>query len=313
MAKAILSQYRFQDETAAFAHVEAMLWPQGPNCPHCGNCNAHRITKMQGKTTRPSLYNCKECRKPFTVRIGTIFESSHLPLHLWLQVIHLMCASKKGISARQIQRMLVCSMKTAWFLSHRIREAMKGSGLAPMGGEGSTVEIDETFIGNKEGFKKRAGVGHKNAILSLVERGGSARSFHVESTKIVDIYPIIEANIARESHVMTDEASQYIKLGNKFADHKAVDHSRGEYGWTDHRTGEKVNTNSVEGFYSVFKRGMIGIYQHCSEKHLHRYTAEFDFRHSNRIARGIDDTERAARALQGVKGKRLTYETVGQN
>jgi transposase-like protein len=311
MANPVLSAPQFQTEEGAFAYVESRLWPQGPVCHHCGNMDGARIRKMEGRTTRLGLYKCNECRKPFTVRMGTIFESSHLPLHLWLQVIHLMCASKKGIATRQIQRMLVCSMKTAWFLTHRIREAMRDGSLAPMGGSGEIVEIDETYVGRKEGSQVKTGGGHKNAVLSLVERGGSARSFHVDRANKATIVPIVKANIDRESVVMTDEANMYNHLGDHFAAHGAVEHSRKEYGYTDHRTGTKINTNTVEGFYSVFKRGMNGIYQHCSEKHLHRYLSEFDFRYSNRIALGIDDSARAERALRGVKGKRLTYRTIG--
>ena len=217
MARSVLSEDRFQNEDAAFAFVEARLWPEGPNCPHCGNADPKRIRKMEGKTTRRGLYNCRECRKPFTVRVGTIFESSHLPLHLWLQIIHLMCASKKGVSTNQIQRILQCSMKTAWFLTHRIREAMRDGALAPMGGAGGIVEIDETYIGRKEGFEVQRGGGHKNAVLTLVERGGAARSFHVESVKKDDVMPIVRDNLDRESHIMTDEAGRYAKLGNEFA------------------------------------------------------------------------------------------------
>jgi len=314
VARSVLSEDRFQNEDAAFEFVESRLWPDGPHCPHCGNADPKRIRKMEGKTTRRGLYNCRECRKPFTVRQGTIFESSHLPLHLWLQVIHLMCASKKGVSTNQVQRMLQCSMKTAWFLTHRIREAMRDGSLAPMGGAGGIVEIDETFIGNKVGETPHGGRGayHKNAVLTLVERGGSARSFHVESVNKDDVLPIVRANIAKESHVMTDEAGRYAKLGDKFASHGAVDHSRDEYGYTDFQTGRKININTVEGYYSIFKRGMIGVYQRCGEQHLHRYLAEFDFRYSHRQKLGYSDTARADRALLAVKGKRLTYETIAQ-
>jgi hypothetical protein len=245
--------------------------------------------------------------------MGTIFESSHLPLHLWLQVIHLMCASKKGIATRQIQRMLVCSMKTAWFLTHRIREAMRDGSLGPMGGAGSIVEVDETYIGRKQGMAiGNTGGKHKNAVLSLVERGGRARSFHIEKANKDQIVPIVRENIARESHLMTDESGIYNRVGKEFAKHDVVDHSRDEWGYTDHRTGVKIGANTIEGFYSIFKRGMIGVYQHCSEQHLHRYLAEFDFRYSNRIKLGVDDLERADRALRGAKGKRLTYETTAQ-
>jgi transposase-like protein len=313
MANPVLAAPQFQTEAQAFEYVEGRLWPHGPACPHCGNVDGKRIRKMEGKTTRLGLHKCNECRKPFTVRMGTIFESSHLPLHLWLQVIHLMCASKKGIATRQIQRMLVCSMKTAWFLTHRIREAMATRELGPLGGEGGIVEIDETFIGHREGVEVRRGYAHKNVVLSLVERGGSVRSFHVDSTKKVDVLPVIKANVAKESHVMTDEANQYAQLADDFADHDAVDHSREEWAYADRKTGVVVTTNSAESYYSVFKRGMFGTYQHCDEKHLHRYLAEFDFRHSNRAKLGIDDKARAERALLGVKGKRLTYETIGQS
>ena len=313
MAKSAFDDPRFNDEAAAFAYVESKLWPNGPVCPHCGNADAKRIRKMEGKTTRLGLHACYECKGQFTVRQGTIFEDSHLPMHLWLQVIHLMCASKKGISTRQVQRMLSCSMKTAWFLTHRIREAMRDGILWPMGGTGGVVEIDETYIGRKDGFDVRRGSGHKNAVLTLVERGGSARSFHVESATKEEILPRVRENIKRESHVMTDEANRYSKLGDEFAKHGAVDHHRGEYGYTDRESGVRINTNTVEGYYSIFKRGMIGVYQQCGEQHLHRYLAEFDFRYSHRIKTGYDDTKRAETALLGVKGKRLTYETTAQS
>ncbi len=310
VAKYAFDDAHFNDEGAAFAYVESKLWPNGPVCPHCGNADPKRIRKMEGKTTRRGLYNCNECRKPFTVRQGTIFESSHLPLRLWLQVIHLMCASKKGVSTNQVQRMLSCSMKTAWFLTHRIREAMRGGALAPIGGSGSVVEVDETFVGRKEGVEvKRGWAHHKNVVLTLVERGGSARSFHIEDATKEQIAPIVRENIVRETHLMTDEARRYERLGQEFAKHDVVDHSRQEYAYTDRQSGVAVSTNTVEGFYGIFKRGMIGVYQRCGEQHLHRYLAEFDFRYSYRIKTGYDDAARAERALLGVKGKRLTYET----
>ncbi len=308
MASSVLNAPHFQNEDAAFAYVEARLWPHGPTCPHCGNADANRLRRMQGKTTRKGLIKCYECKKPFTVRMGTIFESSHLPLHLWLQVIHLMCASKKGISTRQIQRMLQCSMKTAWFLTHRIREAMRSGDLSPLGGGGGTVEADETFIGNIPGIPKR-GTAHKFVVLTLVERGGAARSFHVDSTSIADIIPVVKANIAREAEVMTDTASWYRNLNKEgdFASHDSVNHLREEF--VRYEGVKVITTNTVEGFYSIFKRGMNGVYQHCSEAHLHRYLAEFDFRYSNREKLGINDLARADLALGGVKGKRLTYQT----
>jgi transposase-like protein len=311
MANPILTAPQFQDEEAAFAFVEAALWPKGPVCPHCGGFD--RISKMNGKSTRTGLYKCYQCRKPFTVRMGTIFESSHMPLHLWLQAMHLVCSSKKGISANQLHRTLGVTLKTAWFLGHRIREAMKDGTLSPMGGSGTPVEADETFTGRKEGAEIRRGGWHKNAVLTLVERKGRARSFHVEGVKKDDLAPILRAHIQREAHLMTDEANQYTEVGKRFANHGKVDHSREEYAYFDRQTKTIVSVNCAEGYFSIFKRSMVGIYQHCSEKHLHRYLAEFDFRYSHRIKTGYDDTAHAARALQGVKGKRLTYQTTSQN
>ncbi len=306
-----LSAPHLHSEEAAFAYVEARLWANGRVCPHCGVIN--NSGALKGKTTRVGLYKCYACRKPFTVRMGTIFESSHVKLNVWLQAIYLLCSSKKGISTRQLQRTLGGSMKTAWFLGHRIRAAMATGELAPMGGAGGIVEIDETFIGRKEGVDVKQGVAHKNAVLTLAERRGRARSFHVERAAKSEIMPIVRENLDRESHVMTDEAARYAKLGDEFAKHDVVDHSRREYAYTDRVTGVSVGINTVEGFYSIFKRGMFRIYQHCSEQHLHRYLAEFDFRYSNRIKLGVDDIERADRALVGVKGKRLTYETTVQS
>jgi transposase-like protein len=302
--RSALSAEHFQHEDAAFAYVEAKLWPNGPICARCGVVG--RAGKLTGKTTRPGLWKCYACRQQFTVRMGTVFESSHVPLHVWLQVIYLMCSSKKGISTRQIQRTLGGSMKTAWFLTHRIREAMTTLGVEPMGGPGGIVEIDETFIGTKEGARIRRGYGHKNAIMTLVERrpaGAVARSFHVEGYAAADLLPVIRAHVSSGSHIMTDDAGQYRHLGKYFTEHDFTSHSLGEY------VRGIVHTNTVEGFYSVFKRGMKGVYQHCSEGHLHRYVAEFDFRYNTRVRLGIDDAERADRALKGIAGKRLTYRT----
>jgi transposase-like protein len=306
----VVSDRHFHDEREAYAYVEARVWPHGPVCPHCGNADPKRLRLMQGKSTRIGVRQCNECRKPFTVKVGTIFEASHVPLRLWLQAIHLICSSKKGMSANQLHRILGVTLKTAWFMGHRIREAMRTGDLAPMGGSGSIVEVDETFIGRKQGAAIKRGVGHKNAVLTLVERGGSARSFLVERASKEEIIPIVKENIARESHVMTDEAGRYAKLGDDFAKHDAVDHSREEYAYTDRKTGTVISTNTVEGYYSIFKRRMQGVYQHCQEKHLHRYLAEFDFRYSNRIKLGVNDVARAEIALKGVVGKRLTYRTI---
>jgi transposase-like protein len=304
MAKSVLNAPHFQSEKAAFAYVEAHLWAEGRSCPHCGVLG--QSSAMKGKSTREGLYKCYACRKPFTVRMGTIFESSHLALHLWLQVIHLMCASKKGISTRQIQRMLNCSMKTAWFLGHRIRAAMApGADAGPLGGRGKIVEADETYIGTadgKRGKKAWGGMGHKQKVVSLVERGGNIRSQRVlEATKL-SIINILESNVLPGTLLHTDGSSIYKDTGLK---HESVDHNTMYV--RNGKNGRKVHTNTLEGFFSVFKRGMVGIYQHCSEQHLDRYLAEFDFRQNNRAKLGISDVSRASTALQGVKGKRLTY------
>jgi transposase-like protein len=306
----VLSKPYFHNEEAAFAHLEGVLWPTAPICPHCGSINAKHYDLRK---TRIGLRKCceKACRKQFTVRVGTVFESAHIPLHKALQAVYLMVSSKKGVSAHQIHRILGVTYKTAWFLCHRIREALRAGDLAPMGGSGSIVEIDETFIGRKLYMPIKRGTNHKHVVLTLVERGGSARSFHVDSVKKADVLPIIRANLDRESHVMTDEAKRYAELGKEFSAHSAVDHSRDEYGYWDRETGENVNTNTIEGYYSIFKRGMKGVYQHCSEKHLHRYLAEFDFRYSNRSRLGVEDLERTRRALTGFSGKRLTYRESG--
>ena len=290
----------FNDETTAREYLEENRWPDGPFCPHCGEME--NIRKMEGKAHRPGLYNCRSCRKQFSVTVGTVFERSKVPIHKWLLATHLMCASKKGISAHQIHRTLEITYKTAWFMSHRIREAMRtGSFSAPMGGKGQQVEADETFIGRKMGVPIRRGTAHKMAVLSLVERGGEVRSFPINTTKAKGIGPLVNKHIAKESQFMTDEASQYQKIGKRFESHGWVTHSAGQY------VDGPVHTNTVEGYFSIFKRGMKGVYQHCSEKHLHRYLAEFDFRYNHRVSLEIDDHERTRKALTGIEGKRLTY------
>ena len=297
MAKPILNAPHFQSEPAAFAYVEARLWPNGPVCPHCGE--TARVGRLNGKTTRPGLHKCYVCKQQFTVRIGTIFEDSHLALHLWLQVIHLFCCSKKGIATRQIQRMLNCSMKTAWFLGHRIRLAMDPGTDTPIGGEGKTVEADETAISNSRKTKRPPGrkKPHTN-VLSLVERGGPIRSMVIDHR---GIGPRVQRHLDKRSRLVTDAAHFYKYTGA--ASHESVDHSKYEWARGD------VHTNTLEGFFSVFKRGLIGVYQHVDAKHFDRYLAEFDFRMNHRIKLGIDDQRRTDIALQGVKGKRLTYET----
>ena len=296
----VLNQPFFQDEEAAYAKLESIVWPNGAVCPHCGCTD--RMKRMGGTATRPGLYKCYACRKQSRVTVGTVFESSHVKLHVWLQAMYLLCSSKKGISSNQLARTLGVTVKTGWFMSHRLREAMTaGTVLPPMGGEGATVEIDETYIGNKhEKAEGARGYAHKNAVLSLVQRGAGARSFHVDGTKASDLLPIIKANVAPGTAVMTDEAGQYAHLSKLFASHGFTRHGQGEYVIGD------VHTNTVEGFYSVFKRGMKGVYQHCKAKHLHRYVAEFDFRYNNRVKLGVDDSARTANALRGIVGKRLT-------
>jgi transposase-like protein len=305
VSRSVFAAAHFNDEAAAYAFIEARLWANGRVCPHCGVVD--QSGALKGKSDRIGLYKCYACRKKFTVKVGTIFEDSHIQMRDWLVAIQLLCSSKKGFSANQLHRTLGVTLQTAWFLGHRIREAMRTGTLAPLGGGGLVVEVDETFIGHKQGVEVKQGVKHKHAVLTLVERGGSARSFHVDEVTKAEILPIVRNNLSRESHIMTDEAARYSQLGKEFAKHDAVDHSRGEYGYTDRSTGEKVNINTVEGYYSIFKRGMKGVYQHCGEKHLHRYLAEFDFRYSNRIKLGVGDQERAVMALSGVVGKRLKY------
>lgn len=302
----ILSQKHFHDEAAAFAFVEGIIWNGAPVCPHCGGLDrVYDLTK-----TRIGLKKCGHCRKQFTVRVGTIFEDSHLPMTKWLQAIHLMCASKKGVSSHQLMRILQTTYRTAWFLSHRIREAMRSGDLAPFGGNGGAVEVDETFIGHDKAIKpkgdhKRRGYEHKYKVLALVDRTtGRARSMVVDSLRAEHLTPILQENIARESRVMTDEAHHYRRLRESFAEHGFVRHSADQYVHSGDRT---IHTNTIEGYFSVFKRGIKGVYQHCSKKHLHRYLAEFDFRYSNRVAMGVSDSARAARALVGAKGKRLYY------
>jgi len=301
-----LSRQAFHSEAQAFEFLEKTLWPDGAVCPHCGTIG--HATKLQtseasnGKrAARIGLWKCneKECRKQFTVKVGTVFEHGRIPLHKMLQAVYLLCCSKKGCSSHQLHRVLGITYKSAWFLSHRIREAFRPGSMTPMGGTGSVVEADETYIGHLEGAARRGrwrpgkipgGTAHKNAVLTLVERGGAARSFHVDSTSIADIAPIVRKNIAKESHLMTDEARHYIGVGQEFARHGTVEHTADEYvRYPEDGDAPVIHSNTVENYYSIFKRGMKGVYQHCAEKHLHRYLAEFDFRYSNRVALGVND------------------------
>ncbi len=300
MSKSIISAPHFHNEEAAYAFVEARIWPDGPVCPHCGS--KERIKLMGGKSTRIGLYKCYVCRKPFTVKIGTIFEDSHIAMRLWLQAIYLLAASKKGFSAHQLHRTLGVTLKTAWFMGHRIREAMREGELAPFGSNGGTVEVDETYIGQEDNIPKRRGYAHKRKVLSLVDReSGEARSIVIDKVNAKTIIPILKENIAKEARVMTDDAGQYKYLNEHFAEHGSTRHSQGEY---VSPTDPSIHTNTVEGFFSIFKRGMKGVYQHCKKSHLHRYLSEFDFRYNHRK---ITDAERRDVALQGIEGKRLTY------
>jgi transposase-like protein len=287
----------FTDETKAREWLEARVWPNGPVCPHCGS-TGDDVTALNGKSHRPGVYQCNGCREQFTVTVKTVFERSKIPLSKWLAALFLLTSSKKGVSAHQVHRSLGISYKSAWFMMHRLREALRTGGFAPMGSGGKVVESDETFIGRKKG------------VLTLVERGGKARSFHVDSVRIADVVPIVRQNVAREAKLVTDEASHYWDVGREFASHDRVNHGLDEYvRYERDADGAEfvVHTNTVEGYYSVFKRGMKGTYQHCSEKHLHRYLAEFDFRYNNRSALGVNDLMRAEEAAKGIVGKRLTY------
>ena len=288
----VLSRPEFHNEEAAYAYVEARIWANGRVCPHCGV--VEKSGKLGGKSTRVGVYKCYACRKPFTVKIGTIFEASHVAMNLWLQAIYLMCSSKKGISSNQLHRTLGVTLKTAWFMSHRIREAMRDDGSVNFGAGGGVVEVDETFIGREPGKEVKRGVGHKMKVLTLVDRStGRAKSMVVDNLKVATLLPILRANIAKEAVIHTDEAMQYDSLYKHFAVHQTVNHGAEEYVRGD------VTTNTVEGYFSIFKRGMKGVYQHCGKRHLHRYAAEFAFRYSNRVANGIGDAARADIALNG--------------
>lgn len=296
MSKAQFSAPHFNNDEAARKHLEAIRWPHGPVCPHCGTVG----TAYQ--RARPGLYRCaeKKCRKDFTATVGTLFERSHIPLSTWFRAVFLLCSSKKGMSSYQMHRMLGVTYKTAWFMTHRIREAMIPVNPSPLGGEGKTVESDETYIGRREGVKMTRGVIHKIAVLSLVERGGKVRSFKIGNANKKTVHDVLHRHLDHDSRLMTDDAWHYGSCPG-VKKHEKVNHSAGEYARGD------ATTNTVEGYFSIFKRGMVGTYQHCGEQHLHRYLTEFDFRYSHREATGFDDTARATRAIMGVEGRRLTY------
>jgi transposase-like protein len=297
----------FQDAEAAREWLEALLWPEGPICPHCGLIGA--AYKMKNKSQRPGVYKCKGCEEQFTVTVGTVFERSHIPLNKWLFAFSMMVASKKGVSAHQIHRMLGITYKSAWFMCHRIREALMTSPLSKLGGVNKVVEIDETYVGGKEGNKHkwkrtqgRQGGAGKAPVLSLVERDGDVRSHHVANVNGATLGPIITKQIDKASYIMTDESTVYPPITKDFSGHGAVNHSAEEY-----VRAQFWHTNTTENYFSILKRGIIGTYHHVSEAHLHRYLAEFDFRYNQRARLGVDDAQRMAKAAKGITGKRLTY------
>jgi transposase-like protein len=310
-----LTNPMFHNEDNAREYFESKRWPHGPWCPHCGNLDPEKITKLQGKKHRAGVHTCNECREQFSVTVGTVMESSHIPLTKWALGFHLMSASKKGVSAHQLWRTLgLGSYRTAWFLCHRIREAMKDAKPEPMGGAGKIIEAHETYHGKRETPRKlkrpratpytkggKSGSGDKRVVFGLVERGSKARMIHIQQATVEEVWDHISANVRRESVLHTDESNLYTTLGSQFAKHGTVKHSDGEYVRGD------IHTNTIENVFSVFKRGMHGVYQHCSEAHLHRYLAEFEFRYNRRSKLGIEDTERASDAVRGAEGKRLTY------
>lgn len=294
-----LTNPAFTDEDEARKFLEASRWPDGPVCPFCGQMET--VSKLGGKSMGPGWYHCSECREKFTVRVGTLYERSHIPLHKWLLATHLMISSKKGISAKQLERMLGISYKSSWFMCHRIREAMKPATPSPIGGQNKVVEADETFIGGKaknRAFAKKEP--KKQAVMTLVERDGESRSFHVANVKSKTLREAIVRTASRKSHLMTDEAPAYVKIGHEFAGHSAVNHSIDEYA----RMGGFVHTNTAECRFSLMKRAVFGTHHSVSEAHLARYLTEWDFKWNTRK---VKDAERAALALKGIEGKRLTY------
>jgi transposase-like protein len=293
----------YSNEDLAREHLEAILWPTGAYCPRCGAAEA-RVTKLEGKSTRPGVYKCKDCRKPFSVTVGTVMERSKIPLTKWVLAAHLMASSKKGMSAKQLERMLGVTYETAWFLAHRLREAMDAKGgNGPIGGANKVVEADETYVGGKSKNKAFGPVPKKMAVFTLVEREGEARSFHVANVTAKTLRPIMTKHASRKSSLMTDESLVYPSVGEEFATHHTVNHSADEYV----RMGGFVHSNTAESYFAILKRGVYGTYHSVSEAHLPRYLAEFDFRYNTRKALGVDDATRAARLLKGAQGKRLMY------
>lgn len=296
----------FQDETKAREALESVLWPEGPICRHCGNSDPEKIAKMQGKSHRPGLYFCNECQGQFTVTVGTVFERSKVPLTKWWMAAHMLNSGKNGVSAHEIHRNIGVTYKTAWFMMHRLREAMAELNPAPMGGEGRSIQADETYYGNSKrakGYKK--GHSHKEGVVALVEPKGRARVFHVKGATAAKVRELLVTNVHRTSELHTDESRLYVQVGKEFAAHKTVEHGWNQSGFYVGADGQ--TTNAVENFFGNFKRSMKGTYRFCSPQHLKRYLAEFEFRHNNRSGLGINDGERTAKALKGAEGKRLTY------
>lgn len=312
-----LTSPRFTDADAAREHLEALHWPNGPFCPKCGSVDAKRLPDQRGKpskrhpegSVRKGLVQCNGCRQQFTVTVGTVFEDSKVPLNKWLLANHLMVSSKKGISAHQLHRMLGVTYKTAWFMAHRIREAMTSDDNTPMGGGGGMVEVDETYIGRIPG-NNRTAIRNKNAVISLVDRAtGRATSIvFTGAMSAASVAPILARHMSPEARLMTDGAHIYKTIGKGYASHHKVDHAQAEY---VSKADSSIHTNTIEGFFGIFKRGMRGIYQHCGSQHLQRYLAEFDFRYTNRVACGVNDDQRAEISLLGIAGKRLTYRRIG--
>ena len=304
-----LNAPHFKDADKARQYLEKQVWPNGPVCPHCGVIGKH--WELQGETTRPGLYKCTDCRQPFTVTVGTVFERSKIPLHIWLQAVYLLCSSKKGMSSKQIERMLGVTYKTAWFMTHRIRKAMETRTHEPMGGKGGIVEADETYWGTSAVGKRNKLIGRripggaeKMKIVSLIERGGEARSFHVTNVNAKTLKTLLRGNVDKETHLMTDEARAYISIGREFNKHSSVKH------WVKEYVRGIAHVNTAESFFNILKRGLIGTYHHVGEQHLQKYVSEFDFRYNNREKLGVNDSERTDKALKGITGKRLTYRRV---
>ena len=291
----------YHNNDAARRRLESIRWPDGPYCPHCGVFED--VHRLGGKAGTAGLLHCRTCRKKFTVTVGTLFERSHIPLHKWLLATHFLSASKKGMSAHQLHRMLGVTYKTAWFMAHRIREAMRETNPGPIGGQNKVVEADETYVGGKAKNRAFGPPPPKEPVFSLVERDGRVSSHHVPNVSAKTLRKILVTHADRKSYLMTDASNVYTKTGREFSGHGTVNHSINEY-----VRGGFWYTNTVENYFSILKRGITGVYQHVSQQHLKRYLGEFDFRYNERIGLGVSDTERTERAIKGAEGKRLTYQ-----